>query len=220
MDKVVKHFATNGGMLVLIRWEKYGPDHDTIQPVEDIGHNNTAMRQYIAEKFRDQKVELYDANDHVSTPALAAAAVCALVIRFAQMKHRCKAEIFGFSTGVAAGAALLQLRSELQLKSCCCWCRFWQFHPLHPDCVWCQIEVGPQLQMLAITCLYFSRFIQEGSPTLPNEKSVSVKSMLPDQCAFECGPDFAALVWKRTPYEYCAGIGELRPSILPVEEHH
>ena len=83
MGKVVKHFATNGGMLVLIRWEKYGPDHDTIQPVEDIGHNNTAMRQYIAEKFRDQKVELYDANDHVSTPALATAAICAIVIRFA-----------------------------------------------------------------------------------------------------------------------------------------
>lgn len=71
--------------------------------------------------------------------------------------------------------------------------------------------------MLAVACLYFSRQIRETNPDLPGPKAASIKALLPDQYAIECGPDFAAAVWRRTAVEYCVGVGELRPSIHPED---
>jgi hypothetical protein len=71
----------------------------------------------------------------------------------------------------------------------------------------------PQLQMLAVACLFFSRHFREGSTERPTAKSVSLKALLPDSFAIECSPLFAQGVWKRSAMESCAGPGELRPSV-------
>jgi hypothetical protein len=71
----------------------------------------------------------------------------------------------------------------------------------------------PQLQMLAVSCLFFSRHFREGSTGRPTAKSVSLKALLPDTFAIECGPCFAETVWKHTAMESCAGPGELRPCV-------
>lgn len=69
VNKIVKHWVSAEGIKVLIRWVKYGPDEDTIQPVADVGHNSAAMRAYNAQVFRQRKVELYDSGEHVSPAA-------------------------------------------------------------------------------------------------------------------------------------------------------
>jgi hypothetical protein len=71
----------------------------------------------------------------------------------------------------------------------------------------------PQLQFLAVSCLFFARHFHDGSTEFPSDKSVSLKALLPDSFAIECGPCFAEDVWERTAMESCAGPGELRPAV-------
>jgi len=71
----------------------------------------------------------------------------------------------------------------------------------------------PQLQLLAVSCLYFSRHFRDNVTAMPTENSTSLKALLPDSYAIECSPVFAELVWERTAFESCAGPGELRPSV-------
>jgi hypothetical protein len=67
VSHIVKHWVGADGITVRIRWVKYGPEEDTIQPLEDIGHDSVFVAHYAVKVWREHKAQVYLKGNHVSS---------------------------------------------------------------------------------------------------------------------------------------------------------